>query len=146
MIRVLIEAEAGSQKKNRYDERTLEYKGTGQVSQPYPYPYGFILGTRGADGDSVDCYLITKDKTPAGSIVECEPVGVLEQIEDGEVDHKVLAAMPGQAVDLGQGIREELQDFIYSVFARFPDVRVEVGRLLPKEAALQHIQQFREDD
>ena len=111
MIRVLIEAEAGSQKKNRYDERTLEYKGTGQVSQPYPYPYGFILGTRGADGDSVDCYLIANDKTTAGAIVECEPVGLLEQIEDGEVVHKVLAALPGHAIDLGQGIREELQDF-----------------------------------
>lgn len=144
MIKVCIEVEAGSCEKHRYHEKTLEYQGTRRVSRPYPYAYGFILGTRAADGDNVDCYLITKERLQSGAIVECEPIGLLEQDEDGEVDHKVLAALPGQDVDLGQGLLQELRDFISAVFAQFPDVSVQVRRLLPRKAALQHIQACRE--
>ena len=144
MLKVCIEAEAGSRDKNRYDEKTLEYEGTRQVSRPYPYPYGFIIGTRGADGDCVDCYLITKDSLKSGAVVECEPIGLLEQDEDGEIDHKVLAAIPSENIELNQGLMKELQDFIYAVFAKFPDVHVHVGRILPREAALNHIQEFRD--
>jgi inorganic pyrophosphatase len=144
MIKVCIQVEAGSCEKQRYDEKTLAYKGTGRVSRPYPYPYGFIIGTRAADGDSADCYLITHDNLKAGTIVECEPIGLLEQDEDGEVDHKVLAAIPGQDVATDPGLLQELRDFIYAVFAQFPDVCVRVGSILPREAALQHIQAFRD--
>jgi inorganic pyrophosphatase len=144
MIKVCIEAEAGSCEKHRYHEKTLEYQGMRRVSRPYPYPYGFILGTRAADGDSVDCYLITHESLKSGTIVECEPIGLLEQDEDGEVDHKVLAALPGQDVEVGLGLLEELRVFIYAIFSPFPDVGVRVGRLLPREAALHHIQACRE--
>jgi inorganic pyrophosphatase len=143
MIKVCIEVAAGSCDKHLYDERTLEYKGTRRVSRPYPYPYGFIVGTSAADGDGVDCYVITHHKLQAGAIVACEPVGLLEQDEDGEVDHKVLAALPGQNVTLDQALLQELRDFIYAAFAQFPDVRVSVGRILPRGVALQHIQKFR---
>ena len=145
MIQVCIEAGSGSRDKNRYNEKTLEYEGTGQVSRPYPYPYGFIIGTRGADGDCVDCYLITKDSLKPGTIVECEPIGLLEQNEDEEIDHKILAAMPGEDVELTQELLKELQDFIYAVFTEFPEAHVYVGRILPREAALDHIQEFRDE-
>jgi len=144
MIKVCIEVEAGSCEKNLYNEKTLEYKETRRVSRPYPYPYGFIIGTRAAEGDNVDCYLITRDSLKPGTIVECEPIGLLEQDEDGEVDHKVLAAIPGQDVEIGQELLQELRDFIRAVFAQFPDVCVRVGRILPREAALHHIQACRD--
>jgi inorganic pyrophosphatase len=145
MIKVLIQVAAGSRDRNTYNEKTLEYKGTHRVSRPYPYPYGFIIGTSTEDGDGVDCYLITNDRLKSGSIVECEPIGLLKQDEAGEVDHKVLATIPGQNIELGQGLLEELQDFIYSVFAAFPEVRVSVGPILPRAAALDHIQRFRDE-
>jgi inorganic pyrophosphatase len=144
MIKVLIEVEAGSCDKTLYDEKTLEYKGTRRVSRPYPYPYGFVIGTSAADGGSVDCYLITKDKLKFGTVVECEPIGLLEQDEEGEVDHKVLAAILGQDVELGQELLTELRDFICAVFTHFPEVRVTVGRILPREAALHHIHESRD--
>jgi len=144
MIKVCIEVEAGSCDRHRYNEKTLGYKGTRRVSRPFPYPYGFILGTRAAEGDNVDCYLITYESLKAGALVECEPIGLMEQDEDGEVDHKVLAALPGQAVEIGEGLLQELRDFIYAVFAQFPDVCVKVGRILSREAALHHIQACRE--
>lgn len=142
MIHVLIQVEAGSRDRKFYNEKTLEYLETRQISQPYPYPYGFIIGTNAEDGEPVDCYLITKDKVTPGAIVACEPCGLLLQDEDGEVDHKVLAAMPDQDVALGEELLQELQEFIYAIFARYPDMQVRVGPILPREAALRHLRRY----
>jgi inorganic pyrophosphatase len=144
MIKVLIQVEAGSCERNLYDEKTLEFKGRRQMSRPFPYPYGFIIGTSAADGDCVDCYIITTHKLKAGSVVACEPVGLLEQDEDGEIDHKVLAALPGQTVELDERLLKELRDFIYALMAPFPDMHISIGNILPHEAALHHIQEFRD--
>ncbi len=141
MIKVLIQVEAGSCEKRLYNEQTLEYRETRLASRPYPYPYGFVVGTRAADGDSVDCYLITREALEAGTIVECESVGLLVQYEDEEIDHKVLAALPGREIELGEELLSELQSFIYAVFTQFPEVRISVGPILPREAALKHIQE-----
>ena len=140
MIKICIEVAAGSRDKNFYDEKTLEYKETRQVSQPYPYPYGFIIGTRGQDGDSVDCYVITRDKLKPGAIVGCVPIGLIEQFEGEELDHKVLASIPGQEVEPDQELWKELRDFISAIFERFPEIKVNVGPILPREAALEYIQ------
>jgi len=53
-LRVFIENEAGSRRKNIYDERTVTYLRTVDVSRAYPFPYGFVIGTR--SGDCVDCF------------------------------------------------------------------------------------------
>jgi inorganic pyrophosphatase len=85
------------------------------------------------------------ERLKPGSIVECEPIGLLEQREGQEIDHKIVAALPGQHVVLSQTRLQELQDFIYAVFAEFPDEDVRVGPILPREAALKHIQTCREE-
>jgi inorganic pyrophosphatase len=141
MIKMLVQVGAGSRDKKLYDEKTLEYKRMSRISLPYPYPYGFILGTSAEDGECVDCYLITHAKIEPGSIVECEPIGLLEQVEDGQIDHKVLAAIPGETVEVSAELLAELRDFIYAVFAHFPEVSISIGRILPREAALHHIQE-----
>ncbi len=94
IMRVFIENEAGSRRKHIYD-RNLAVVRTVEVSAAYPYPYGFVLGTTGGDGDAVDCFVLTETPLCSGSIVECQPIGLLEQVEDGGIDHKVLAVLPG---------------------------------------------------
>jgi inorganic pyrophosphatase len=138
MIQVLIQVAAGSCDRLIYNESTLEYLETRPGPRAYPYPYGFIVGTRAADGGCVDCYLVTREKLTAGSLVECEPVGLLLQDEDGEIDHKVLAAKPGQNVVLGPELLDEFQEFIKAIFGKYP---VRVGPLLPRAAALEHLQE-----
>jgi inorganic pyrophosphatase len=139
MIKVFIEAEARSRSKNRYDETTLEYQGTGRVALPYPYPYGFVLGTKAPDGDNVDCYVLTTSRLCTGTVVECEPVGLLQQEENGEIDDKVLATLPGQHAELNEGLLKVLETFIYGIFSWYPRTRVRVGKLLPREAALDYL-------
>jgi inorganic pyrophosphatase len=141
MLKVLIQTAAGSSGRRIYNERTLEFLETRPGSLPYPYPYGFVTGTVAEDGGCVDCYLITKDKVEAGAIVECEPFGLLLQHEGAEIDHKVLAALPGQTVTPGPELQQELQEFIYAAFSGLPDMHIRVGPILPVEEALRHLRE-----
>ena len=143
MIDVFIEAEAGSFKKRRYDEQTLELLGYGMTRRRYPYPYGFIPGTRTDDGDAVDSYVITKKPMKGGQAYACEPAGLLEMIEGDEVDHKVLSVPAGESAAMDEALRIELEEFILEIFKQYPDVHVRIGRLLPKEAAVRHIEENR---
>ncbi len=102
MIKVLIQVAAGSRNMSLYDESTLELEGIRQVPQAYPYPYGFVLNTRAPDGDNIDCYVLTTSALSAGNIVECQPAGLLQQQENGEIDDKVLATLPGEEVELNE--------------------------------------------
>lgn len=146
MIKVCIQVAAGSRNVNIYNEKTLDFQRTVDLPLPYPYPYGFILGTTAEDGDNLDCYLITGEKIDPGAIVDCEPIGLLEQHEEDEVDHKILAILPGQPLTLNPALLQELQDFIYTIFANFPESRVRVGPLLPRAAAVRHIQAHRSEN
>jgi inorganic pyrophosphatase len=142
-MRVFIENEAGSRRKRIYDERTLAHLHTVDVSAAYPYPYGFVLGTRGGDGDAVDCFVLTAAPLPSGTIVDCVPVGLLEQVEDGAVDHKVLAVPRGGDVALDAAVLARLKDFITGVFAHVPGKRIELGRLLDRSAAEDYVRKCR---
>ena len=143
MIKVFVEAQAGSCEKGLYDEQTLVYKRTRKVNRPYPYPYGFIMGTRSEDGEAIDCYILTSDPLKAGTIVECQPIGLLEQSEGEEIDNKVLAILPSQTVDLDQGLLDELRSFIYGVFAAFPETEVRVGTILSEATAIEYISRYK---
>lgn len=143
-MRVFIENEAGSAVKHTYDERTLAHVRAAKVSIAYPYPYGFVLGTRSGDGDAVDCFVLTRTPLKSGAIVECHAVGLLEQIEDGEVDHKVLALLPGEPMASHAAVHERLAAFVTGVFAHIPGKRIESGRMLGRSDAEAYIRQCSE--
>ena len=143
MIRVFIENEAGSDRKNTYDEKTLAWLSAAKVSSRYPYPYGFVMGTKGGDGDAVDCFVLTETPLAPGSIVECRPIGLLEQIEDGEIDHKVLAALPDTDPVLDAALHDRLRSFVTSVFRHVPGKNINVGEILSAEDTLDFIDRHR---
>lgn len=144
-MKVFIENEAGSDRKNLYDEKTLEYKKTVTVSRKYPYPYGFILDTTSGDGDNLDCFIITDKKLKSGIIIECEPISLMEQFETAwekskegieEEDHNVLAILPGEVVEIDESVKEKLREFITHVFDHLPDKKVRAGNFLDLASAL----------
>ena len=115
----------------------------------YPYPYGFILNTTGGDGDNLDVFVITDKKLKSGQIIECEPIGIMEQIEitvdsDGQKkeqeDHNVLAVLPGEYGVYGAEVREVLSTFVSHVFDHLPEKQVRVGRFLDKAHAIDYIE------
>ena len=144
-MRVLIENQAGSRIKNTYDEQTLALVRSAEVSAAYPYPYGFAIGTRSGDGDAVDCFVLTDRPLASGSVVECAPVALLEQVEDGETDHKVLVALPGSSPVLDETVLARLKSFIAGVFAHVPGKTMTIGSLLDRRAAEAYLAQCQTD-
>jgi inorganic pyrophosphatase len=142
-MQVFIENQAGSRRKNIYDERTLRHLRTIDVSASYPYPYGFVIGTISGDDDAVDCFVLTSEPLIAGTTLECDPIGLLEQVEDGEVDHKILAVPSGGSATIDDAVVAALKEFISGVFSHVPDKRMEIGRLLDRDAAENYLRQCR---
>ncbi len=148
-MKVFIENEAGSDQKNLYNEKTLEYRKTVPVSRKYPYPYGFILDTTSGDGDNVDAFIITDKPLKSREIVECEPVGLMEQMEiswdeskgDREKDdHNVLAVLSGDDQDVvSDEVKARLTNFVLHVFDHIRPNKNRVGNFLDKDEVLKYI-------
>jgi inorganic pyrophosphatase len=143
-MKVFIQNEAGSFVKRSHDEKTLILLGEQRVSRAYPFPYGFILDTTAEDGDNVDCFVLTQEKLRTGQIVECEPIGLMEQIEDGEIDHNILAALGGKNLDLNTEVKEALIEFVSHVFDHVPGKQIQAGEFRDGDAAIQHIRWYRD--
>lgn len=75
--------------------------------------------------------------------VECQPIGLLEQSEDEEINNKVLAILPGQTAVLDQGLLDKLRNFTFGVFRAFPDTRVRVGDILSETKATEYISKYK---
>jgi len=103
--------------KNIHDEKTLEFKGSILVARAYPFPYGFILDTTNEDGGNLDCFVLTNRPLNRGDIVSCSVVGLMEQFEDGEPDHNVLATFVGESVPLTESMKSKLRVFVSKVFS-----------------------------
>ncbi len=127
--------------KHIHNEKTLELKSTTRVSRAYPFPYGFVLDTTGEDGDNVDCFVLTDRPLRTRDVVECEALALMEQIEDGEVDHKILAHMAGDPEYLNEGRKQAFVDFSRHVFDHVPGKRMEIGQFLDRDVALRYLEE-----
>ena len=138
-MNAFVETVAGSTTRTRYDEDTLKFIESFSIQYKYPYPYGLIMNSKGNNLDCIDCYIINNQELKAGEIIDCEPVGMIEMIEDNEIDHKILMAMNnGNVYDL-EKIYPLIKRFIENVFEKFDDVVIHIGKLLPKEDAVKYI-------
>ncbi len=152
-MKVFIENEADSAIKHLYNEKTLTFIKTIEVARKYPYPYGFILDTTGEDGDNVDVFVLTTQKLKRGQIIECEPIGLMEQFEKSwdsskaqeEIDHNVLAVVKGDMeTKLNHFIKQELTEFVSHVFDTIQENKTRVGAFLDKNTAMEYINQHRD--
>ena len=63
----------------------------------------------------------------------------MEQIEDGQEDHNVLARLAGETATVDAGVREKLTWFVQRVFAHVGGKQISVGQFLGPEAAQAHV-------
>jgi len=145
LIEVFVQNEAGSNLKNYHNEKTLEFQFARTVSCAYPYPYGFIIGTDASDGCNIDCFVITKRLLRTGQRFACEIIGLMEQIEDGNVDHNVLAKLPEENIKLTTEIQTFLTDFVLNVFGDVAGKQISVGQFQDAEHAASYITAALED-
>ncbi len=139
-MKVFIENEAGSNQKNIFNEKTLEYIKTYAVSASYPFPYGFLLDTTSGDGDNLDCFVLTNKSLKSREIIEVELIGMFEEIEDGKEDHKILAVPVGENWAIDTETKNIFREFSPKVFSHIPGKKKALGRFFGKKQALKLIQ------
>ncbi|MFA6382336.1 MAG: inorganic diphosphatase [Candidatus Buchananbacteria bacterium] len=120
-MKVFIEQTTEPNKKNIFDKKTGVLLDTATSPLTYPYPYGYILDTKAADGENLDCYVITDKKLVTSSIVECEPIGMTEWFENGQADHKILARLTDEQREVDSTVICKIDDFA----AQFMAIRQE---------------------
>jgi inorganic pyrophosphatase len=64
----------------------------------YPTNYGFILGTKGEDGDALDVLLISSRPIIPGAILKARVIGMFEMEDEGGIDQKILC-VPASKID-----------------------------------------------
>ena len=92
IINVLIEITAGSKNKYEYD-KDLQAFALDRVlysSVQYPNDYGFVPNTLADDGDPLDGMVIMDEPTFPGCVIAARPIGMLEMIDGGDRDEKIL--------------------------------------------------------
>jgi inorganic pyrophosphatase len=91
-VEVIVEIPKGSRNKYEIDHTTgaIRLDRVLFSSVHYPTDYGFIPGTKGADGDLLDVMILVEEPTFPGCQVIIRPIGVLLMRDEQGVDEKIL--------------------------------------------------------
>ena len=88
-----IEIQKGSKSKYELDKETgvLRLDRVLYTSTVYPASYGFIPRTLADDGDPLDVLVLCSEPILPATLVQCYPIGVINMVDDGKMDEKVIA-------------------------------------------------------
>jgi inorganic pyrophosphatase len=88
----IIEIPKGSNNKYEMDKETglIALDRANYSSAPYPFDYGFAPQTLWEDGDPLDVVVFTTFPLLPGILVKVRPVAVMEMIDSGESDFKII--------------------------------------------------------
>jgi inorganic pyrophosphatase len=93
-----------------------------------PVNYGFIPQTLDEDGDELDTLIVCAEPLPTGIWLEAKVIGIMNFIDDGEADHKVVV-VPADDRNTGDGINsladlgERWQQMVTEHFTHYKDLK-----------------------
>ncbi|MGB3201280.1 MAG: inorganic diphosphatase [Nodosilinea sp.] len=92
LINVLVEITGGSKNKYEFDKALNAFILDRVLfsSVKYPYDYGFVPNTLADDGDPLDGMVLMDEPTFPGCVIAARPIGMLEMIDGGDRDEKIL--------------------------------------------------------
>ncbi len=92
-INTIIEINKGSKNKYEIDKKTglISLDRALHTAQDYPFDYGFVPQTLWHDGDPLDVVVLTTYPLFPGVLVKVRPVAIVNMIDSGESDAKVIA-------------------------------------------------------
>lgn len=92
-IVTIIEINKGSKNKYEVDKETglIALDRAMHTSQDYPFDYGFVPQTLWDDGDPLDVVVLATYPLVPGVMVKVRPVGIMNMIDNGESDAKIIA-------------------------------------------------------
>ena len=97
LVNAVIEIPLDGTTKYEYDKQLHVFRLDRNLYSPVHYPgdYGFIPSTLGDDGDPLDVLVLVDKPSFPGCLMEVRPIGVLEMIDQGQGDEKVLCVGAG---------------------------------------------------
>jgi inorganic pyrophosphatase len=92
IVNAVIEIPSGEVNKYEYDKKLDIFKLDRNLHSPVHYPgdYGFIPQTLSLDGDPLDVLVLVDAPTFTGCMVAVRPIGMLEMVDQGKEDEKIL--------------------------------------------------------
>ncbi len=148
-VRVVVESPRGAIVKLKFDTAL----GVMSVSRPlplglsYPYDWGFVPGTRAADGDPVDALIYWDVESFPGVVVPCRTIAVVRLEQDSKTNGRVrndrVLAVPvkharGNLIrspdDLPERVKDEIAQFFLSAIFFEPKNPAILGWGGPDEA------------
>lgn len=92
VVNTVVEISKGSMMKIEWDRKRAAFMLDRVEPAIFAKPcnYGFIPQTLDEDGDELDTLIVTDEPLPTGVWLEAKVIGVLNFIDDGEADHKVV--------------------------------------------------------
>ena len=120
-VDVVIEIPKGSRNKYEFDEETGDIRLDRVLRSAVHYPgdYGEIPETLGDDGDPLDAIIVNRFPAFPGCVVPARVLGVLEMIDSGDNDEKLIAVPEGDPEfdnwksldDVPESTKEEIKEF-----------------------------------
>lgn len=139
-----IEISKGSKNKYELDKYSgaLYLDRILYTSTHYPQNYGFIPRTLADDGDALDVLVICSQEIVPLAIVDCYPIGILEMIDGGSKDAKILAIAKNDPVynsftdikNIPDHILQEIRHF-FSVYKELEGKETIVDQIHGREKA-----------
>ncbi len=92
-INVMIETSKGSPNKYEIDKELglIRLDRANYSAAAFPADYGYLPQTYWEDGDALDVIVLATFPIPSGILVKARPVALMEMIDTGESDYKIIA-------------------------------------------------------
>jgi inorganic pyrophosphatase len=92
VINAVIEIPHEGINKYEYDKKLHVFRLDRNLYSPVHYPgdYGFVPSTLANDGDPLDVLVLVDAPSFPGCVMEVRPIGVLEMLDQGVPDEKIL--------------------------------------------------------
>jgi inorganic pyrophosphatase len=97
VINCVVEIPRDGSSKYEYDKDLHVFRLDRNLYSPVHYPgdYGFIPSTLGDDGDPLDVLVLVDTPSFPGCVMEGRPIGLLDMLDQGVGDEKVLCVGAG---------------------------------------------------
>lgn len=153
IVRMIVEIPKNSNHKFEFDPEHDVFRLSRTLYSPIHYPgdYGFIPGTLAEDGDPLDILCMVNSPSYPGILIYVRPLAVLDLVDEGKLDHKILA-VPNRdprfdairtLADLRPHWRAELEHF-FGIYKELEEKETEIRGWRDREAAWQVIRESRE--
>src|SRR3954470_22200649 len=129
-LNTVVEISQGSFLKIEWDRKRAAFMLDRVEPSIYAKPvnYGFIPQTLDEDGDELDTLIVCAEPLPTGIWLEAKIIGVLNFMDDGEADHKIVVVPAddrntGDSINSLDDLGERWQQQITEHFTHYKDLK-----------------------